>query len=99
MEKASFLTSFPHLRQHNITWFITSGTLIGSYRHHDLVPWDTDVDVAVSRHAKATLKPALEGVWGDGHVFVVSFHNPFQTFSFTYQSIQFLQSHKKKANG
>lgn len=31
----------------NVTFFMYSGTLIGSWRHHGLVPWDDDVDIAV----------------------------------------------------
>ena len=33
------------LRQSNLTYVIYGGTLIGSYRHYDIIPWDDDVDV------------------------------------------------------
>ena len=34
--------------QNHIEYFITKGTLIGSLRHHDLIPWDTDIDLFIS---------------------------------------------------
>ncbi|CAF0900245.1 unnamed protein product [Adineta steineri] len=55
------LTSFDHyiytelliildhfFRRHQITYLITDGTLLGSYTHHDFLPWDDDVDLRVS---------------------------------------------------
>jgi hypothetical protein len=30
------------LGDHGITWMITAGTLIGSLRHWDIIPWDDD---------------------------------------------------------
>jgi len=43
------------LEKANITYFMIEGTLLGSYRHHDRIPWDYDVDLAVNHANKGTL--------------------------------------------
>ncbi|XP_076465582.1 uncharacterized protein LOC143297231 [Babylonia areolata] len=34
--------------QHGLSFFISEGSLLGSYRHHGLVPWDDDIDVIIN---------------------------------------------------
>ncbi|ELU12919.1 hypothetical protein CAPTEDRAFT_198719 [Capitella teleta] len=44
----------------NITYFLYGGSLLGSYRHHDLMPWDDDIDVIVDITQMTSLVEQLE---------------------------------------
>ncbi|CAF1257346.1 unnamed protein product [Rotaria magnacalcarata] len=35
-------------KKHNIKYMMMAATLLGSYTHHDILPWDDDVDIRVS---------------------------------------------------
>jgi hypothetical protein len=47
-------------KQHNVTYFLYSGSLMGSYRHHGMIPWDDDFDVAVYIKDQPKLKTMVE---------------------------------------
>ena len=43
------------LHQAQIKYFLTKGTLIGALRHHDVIPWDTDIDLFIPASATAKI--------------------------------------------
>lgn len=36
-------------KEHNLRWFVDSGTLLGAIRHGGFIPWDDDIDVIMPR--------------------------------------------------
>ena len=49
----------------NLTFFMYGGTLIGSYRHHNLVPWDDDVDIFMRSADKTVIRKILSTIRPD----------------------------------
>lgn len=41
--------------EHNLKYYLIAGTLIGAMRHKGFIPWDDDIDVALSRKDYDTL--------------------------------------------
>ncbi|CAH1797510.1 unnamed protein product [Owenia fusiformis] len=47
------------LEAHNITYMLYMGSLIGSYRHHGMIPWDDDIDIIVNSSQLHAVKKAV----------------------------------------
>ena len=43
----------------NVTYLMYGGTLLGSWRHHDIIPWDDDIDLQVNIKDRDELYSAL----------------------------------------
>ena len=51
------LRVFSHeMKSNNVTYFLYSGSLLGSWRHHGFIPWDDDLDVIVDGSQKPKVK-------------------------------------------
>ena len=46
---ATFKRTIAFLESHQIKWCVCGGTCLGAVRHHNIIPWDDDVDIFVPR--------------------------------------------------
>ena len=54
------LSSFDNMaKAEGIQYFIYGGTLLGSFRHHDIIPWDDDIDIIISDADRERLQDAV----------------------------------------
>jgi len=58
-------TLLSELNRLNVTYFMISGTLLGSYRHHGRIPWDDDVDLMLNWSDKKPVYEALKALEPD----------------------------------
>ncbi|GFS07736.1 lipopolysaccharide cholinephosphotransferase licD [Elysia marginata] len=50
----------------DVTFFLYGGSLLGSFRHHDLVPWDDDIDILISAKDRQLLRKAVLALKSEG---------------------------------
>ena len=53
-------------KEYNIQYYVICGSLLGAVRHQDLIPWDDDVDVALTRENYNKLLRAADKEWRKG---------------------------------
>ena len=67
-----FLTTFQDLvaccKKYNLTVMLVGGTAIGAVRHRGFIPWDDDMDVAMSRKDFKKLKKVFDKELGEKYI-------------------------------
>ncbi|XP_067670670.1 uncharacterized protein [Haliotis asinina] len=62
MEFRNIINTFSEGVPTNITYFLYAGSLLGSYSHHGMIPWDDDLDIIVKEKDKPLLLTFLESL-------------------------------------
>lgn len=60
-------------QKYNLRYYAICGTLIGALRHHDIIPWDDDLDVAMPREDFNKLREVVKNEWKDSEYELLMF--------------------------
>lgn len=56
-------------KEHNIKWWLSSGTLLGAARHEGFIPWDDDIDITLLRRDFKRLQRILLKLNSDKYIY------------------------------
>ena len=62
------------LERADLTYMMFAGTLLGSYRHHGIIPWDVDVDLQLDIEEQSKLENAFRNIPNGKYILIK--HNP-----------------------
>lgn len=70
-------------KKNNITYYLHGGSVIGAIRHQGFIPWDDDIDIAITRSNWNRLEPILKKkIKNDDRLLVTV--DEYKDYTFTY---------------
>ena len=69
-------------RKNNIRYYLHAGSVIGAVRHEGIIPWDDDIDIAMTRSEWNRFCDAFESMNFKNRALVTS--NKYKDYKFTY---------------
>lgn len=78
-----FFISF--CEKYNLTYCCATGTMLGAVRHHDIIPWDDDIDVFMPRRDYESLLSIAPEMENEGFRLISAYNCPsYATFAKIY---------------